>query len=175
VDEQDLISSLECHLHTLYTTLELVAEMNRVFTPNMPMGFRKQSKKYQPFSFDNRDWLKAFYDLRSELTHYNTALPLRRQGKLIIEFRSNRQLELYVKGRTEIELHGVVQFLPQLLKFLDEWAMVILERLPDEGEIHVLKTSVFGEKPLFEKMPLSNFKSHFASILPNKGIDRDEE
>lgn len=174
VDEQDFISSLEWHLHALYTALEVVAKMNRVFTPNMPMGFRKQSKKYQPFSFDNRDWLKAFYDLRSELTHYSTALPLRRQGKLIIEFKSNRQLELYVKGRTEIKVQGIAEFLPELLKFLDEWAMIILERLPDEGEIDVLKKTVYGEKPLFEKMPLSKFKLHFASILSNKTIDSNE-
>ncbi|MFW9832306.1 MAG: hypothetical protein ACFFD8_11085, partial [Candidatus Thorarchaeota archaeon] len=133
IDDQNFMSSLECHLHTLYTCLEVVAEMNRVFTPNMPKGFRKQAKKFPPFSFKDQIWLQSLYDLRSELTHYSSALPLRRQGKLIIEFRSDRQLELHTKGRTEISVEGVMQFFPQLLKFLDEWASGILERLPEDG------------------------------------------
>jgi hypothetical protein len=165
VDDQNFMGSLECHLHTLYATLEVVAEMNRILDPTLPMGFRKQSKKYPPFSFDQRDWLKSLYDLRSELTHYSTALPLRREGKLIIEFRSGRELELYAKGRTEIEVQEVLNYLPQLLRLLDEWASLVLKQLPDNGEVDVLKRSEFGAEPLFEKIPLSDFKKHFEKIL----------
>ena len=174
IDEQNFMSSLECHLHTIYASLEVVAEMNRIFTPNMPMGFREQSKKYPPFSFENREWLKHFYDLRTELTHYNTALPLLRQGKLYIEFQCGRQLEIYAKGPTEIEVQGVVHFFLQLLKLFDEWALEILKKLPDDGDIFVLKRAVFGEKPLFEKIPMNEFKAHFKSILPSKSIESDK-
>lgn len=175
IDEQNFVSSLECYLHTLYASLEIVAEMNQIFTPNMPKSFRGQAKKYPLFSFENRGWLKSFYDLRTELTHYNTALPLLRQGKLYIEFQSGRQLEMYVKGPTEIEVQGVAHFLLQLLKLLDEWALEILKRLPDDGDIFVLKKAVFGEKPLFEKIPMSEFKAHFKNILPSKAIESDKQ
>ncbi len=71
-DDDDFLCALDSHLHALYATLEITAEFNKAFNHELPRGFRRQAKKYELFSFDNNPWLKEFYDLRTELTHYNT-------------------------------------------------------------------------------------------------------
>lgn len=164
-DDQDFLSSLESHLHAIYTTLEVVADLNKQIDHTLPRGFRKQCKRYDLFSFVSNPWLATFYDLRTELTHYNTALPLRREGKLILEFRNRQKMEQFDPGRTEVDLNEVFNFLPQLLELLDRWAVELLKRLPKEGLVDVLESGPYGSEPKLRKIPLCEFTEHFKKLM----------
>jgi hypothetical protein len=50
--DQRVICVLDGFLNSIYTTLELSSQMNRLLYPNLPMGFRKQGKKFELFRVD---------------------------------------------------------------------------------------------------------------------------
>ena len=49
--EQKVVCALEAYFNDIYTSLELTSQINRILYPILPLGFRKQSKKFELFSF----------------------------------------------------------------------------------------------------------------------------
>jgi hypothetical protein len=141
--ELKVISALEAYLNSIYTVLELVALINRILHPNLPIGFRKQSKKFGFFDFSKWDWLPHFYDVRSELTHFGSSLPRIDEGKVVIEFTSEKKLEKFEKGIFEIPFINIFNYSDRLFQMLDEWAKDELSMIDPEESIHtVLETGL---------------------------------
>ena len=85
---QEVIADLEAYLNSIYSVLEIIALLNRNFDRSLPQSFRKQATKYELFSFEHNKWLKVFYDLRGELTHYNTPLPTIEDTCIVVDFKT---------------------------------------------------------------------------------------
>jgi hypothetical protein len=121
-DEQQVIAMLEAYLAAVYTALEIAAEINRLLHPNLRIGFREQAKKVPAFSFTEWKWLGHFYDLRSELTHFNTPLPSVERKNLLVEFRRAKRLHTFQPGRNEIQFEVILAYASELFRMLDTWA-----------------------------------------------------
>lgn len=135
-DEQRAIAALEAYLGAIYTSLEIVAQINRLIHDGLPMGFRKQAKKAAVFNFADWPWLPHFFDVRSELTHFNTPLPLVQHGCILIDFQRTKELEVFPKGRAEVELKAVLAYATELFRMLDAWAVDELKRVDPNTELH---------------------------------------
>jgi hypothetical protein len=136
-DQQKVISALEAYLNSIYTVLELVALINRLLHPNLPIGFRRQSKKFEFFNFSKWAWLPHFYDVRTELTHFGSPLPIIDEGKILIEFTSEKHLECFEKDRYEIPFMDILHYSESLFQMLDEWATSELSNLNPEESVHL--------------------------------------
>jgi hypothetical protein len=134
-DEQRVICSLEAYLNAIYSALELAAQMNRVIYSTLPWSFAQQSKKCNCFYANGKDWLTRFQDLRAELTHFNSPLPLIFSRKLIVDFKRERQLRAFKKGRNEITFHELLKYDSELFDMLDAWALKELQHIDPEKEI----------------------------------------
>ncbi|HIH36944.1 MAG TPA: hypothetical protein HA232_03440 [Methanocellales archaeon] len=119
---QEIIADLEAYLFSIYSVLEITARLNRSFSPELPQSFRRQAKKYELFDFKDREWLGIFYDLRAELTHYGTPLPLLKEGGILIDFQNTSKLEHFKKGEHRILFEQIFNFYPDLMRLLDQWA-----------------------------------------------------
>lgn len=142
--EQAVIAACENYLNSLYTTLEVVSLLNRVFNDGLPSGFRKQSKKFPVFNFEANEWLKIFYDLRSELTHYNSPLPQVRDRRLIVTFATPGSLEHFERDQQySVDISLVTEFTHRLFDLLDSWARPEILRLNREEKLVVYQELVF--------------------------------
>jgi hypothetical protein len=137
--DQVLIAALEAYLNALYSVLEVAAKLNRLLRPTLPQSFRKQSKRFSLFSFTTHKWLPRFLDVRSELSHFSTPLPLVSEGKLIINFQNSRDLEVFTAGGHEIPLIEFLQYAPNLFDMLDRWALSELGNVDPEAEIDSIR------------------------------------
>jgi len=136
--QQKVICSVEAYLNAIYTSLELASQINKMLHPELPIGFRKQSKKFDAFDFSKWIWLPRFYDIRSQLEHFGTPLPIISEGKLLIEFTQAKQLEFFQKGKQEISFSEIFQYSVKLFEMLDAWATEGLSRVDQEVEIDSL-------------------------------------
>jgi hypothetical protein len=136
-DEQKVIATLEAYLAAIYTTLEITAEINRFLHTGLRIGFREQAKKFPPFSFEAWPWLPHFYDVRSELTHFNTPLPSVETKNLLIEFRREKRLNVFKPGRHEISFEAILTYLPELFRMLDAWAADELKNINKDLKIKI--------------------------------------
>jgi hypothetical protein len=124
---------LEAYLNSIYTALELVSQINRILYPSLPIGFRKQSKKFGAFCFNKQKWLKYFYDIRSELEHFSSPLPLVEKGNILIEAHSDRNKYILQKGKNLIPLIDILNYSLRLFELLDNWANIELKKIdPDK-------------------------------------------
>lgn len=144
---QVVICALEAYLNSIYTSLEMCSQINKIFHDKLPIGFRKQAKKYKIFNFKNWEWLPCFYDLRSELTHFNTPLPRIKEQKIFIEFTSSKKLEVFKKGKYEITFDLIKSFAPGLFNLLDTWALKELKLVDPDTKIAIIKETGW-KKPL---------------------------
>jgi hypothetical protein len=134
--DQELICVLEAYLEAIYSTLEIISRINRILRPGLPQEFRKQSRKFPMFNFkNNAPWLARFYDIRSELCHFGTTLPIVQQGKLIIEFTNPKQLEHFSAGKHEISLKEFFGYATSLFILLDKYALNELAKIDPESDI----------------------------------------
>jgi hypothetical protein len=134
----------------VYSALEVTALLNKCFDRNLPQGFRRQAKKVDDFSLEKHEWLRHFFDLRSEFAHYNSPLPIVEQQKLIVDFRNPSKLEMFPKGRHEIGFDAVLSYAPALFSMLDTWALKELKNIDENTELNVLHETGW-KKPLESK------------------------
>lgn len=75
-----------------------------------PSG-RPRSRRSERFSFGRWKWLEHFYDVRTELTHFGTLLPILAEDKIVMEFTDAGQLQAFRKGRYEIPFTHLPSYL----------------------------------------------------------------
>lgn len=135
-DEQKLICTMEAYSNAIYTALELTAHINRLMRPTLNIGFRRQSKKFEPFSFTKWSWLPRFYDVRTELAHFGTSLPIVKEAKFIMKFTQTKQLRVFKKGKTyEISFTEILNYSIALFKMLDDWAESEISKVDGEQTV----------------------------------------
>lgn len=161
--EQAVIAALEAYLNSIYSALEIVALINRDFNRPLPVGFRRQSKKFALFSISGNEWLAPFYDLRTELTHYNSPLPSIQERSIIFEFSAPSDGEHFErKKKYKVPFDYIIAMVHQLFSLLDAWAAPELEKL-DGGQ----KLQIFKEVSLKENLkPRDITISELLSLLP---------
>jgi hypothetical protein len=154
--EQAVICALEAYLNAIYTALEVVSLINRHFNGKLPMGFRDQSRKHAIFAFQRWPWLPIFYDIRTELTHYNTPIPLLTQRKLFMEFTTLSKLEHFTRGRYEISFDDICGFTHGLFDLCDAWANEELPHLDGNIEIDLFREERLGPPLVLTKVKISD-------------------
>lgn len=144
---QAVICAFEAYLGAVYSALEVTADINRRLHRDLPAGFRRQSNKFPLFALGNKVWLRMFYDLRSEFTHYSSPLPIVHEKKMVIEFRNARDLEFFEAGKKyEMPYDHIHNFTYELFDLLDLWATEELKRIDPEGEIDVIHETGWKKK-----------------------------
>jgi len=133
--DQQLISVLEAYVAAIYSALEIVSRINKILRPQLPQGFRDQSKKFSLFSFERQPWLPRFYDIRSELSHFGTPLPTVRDGTLMMNFTNPKRLEHFSPGKHEIQLLELLSYARGLFDMLDEYARGELPNVDPETDL----------------------------------------
>ncbi len=136
-ETQRFIASLEAYLSSIYSSLAITGKINRKLHPelNLKMSFRQQAKKFDKFDFSKWTWLPHFYDVRDELVHHSTSLPIAWQEKLIIEFKSKRDFNFFSKGSFEIPIDNIFTYGIDLFRMLDEWSSEELKRVDPDSEL----------------------------------------
>lgn len=136
--EQVVLCCLEAYLNAIYTSLEIVGQINRYFHKDLPHGFRDQSKKYPTFTFERWQWLPHFYDVRIELTHYNSSLPTIRDRKLLIDFKCPGKPLYFARGKHDIPMDDIIAYTYGLFDLCDAWAQEELKLMPPDNEVDLI-------------------------------------
>lgn len=166
---QEVIADLEAYLNSIYSVLEVTALLNRNFDRSLPSNFRRQAKKYKLFSFKRKKWLKIIYDIRSELTHYNTTLPILREGAIIIDFQIPSKLEFFKKGKYRITFAEIFNLYCELIKLLDKWAIDKLKGIDRKSEQDVFELDESKKRLVRKKVKVKNIIKMMRSCNLNKG------
>lgn len=125
-------SDLESYLGAIYSALEIVAGIVREKTRRTPKSFSKLAAQHPLLRFDRWHWLQHFWDMRTELTHYNTLLLSPDDGVLVVRFSQSGTLRYFPNQRVEIPLADILEYRDHLLDMLDEWALVELDAIDPE-------------------------------------------
>lgn len=133
--EARLVSELEAYVGSIYASLEVVAKLNKHLDDRLPSKFHDQAKKYEVFSLTASPWLGRLLDLRSEVTHFSSPLPVVTHGKLAIEFRTQRTLNAFSQGLQEVAFAEILSYRRELHELLNRWARVALTFVDPETEI----------------------------------------
>jgi len=149
---QKVICSLDNYLGSIYSSLEITAQTHALIHSklNLPRNFRDQSKKVDIFSFKKGDWLAEFYDLRSELTHYSSSIPMIDEREIFVEFHGEKDRENFEKGKHRIGIRNILGYYPQFLKMLNNWSRSELLSADPKVNIYAIPRSDFN-KPLKPK------------------------
>ncbi len=134
-DQQKVVCVIEALLNAIYSSLEITAKINLLLSPGLPHSFRDQAKKSTFFSFDKWEWLRLFYDIRSEFEHYATSLPQMSDQALIFDITREREKLSLGKGRWKIPLKDIIAFSVSLFSMLDHWALSILPKIDPEQDL----------------------------------------
>lgn len=164
---QKVVAIIEGYLGAIYSALEVVAHLNKCFDKTLPQGFRRQAKKVGAFALSKHDWLRHFFDIRSEFAHYNSPLPIVSQQKLIVEFRNPSVLEMFQKGRHEIRFDTLLDYAHCLFAMLDVWALEQLKYIDGEAEVNVIHEMGW-------KKPLDSKQSKIKLLLAELGIQEEQ-
>ncbi|MBZ5538847.1 MAG: hypothetical protein LAO31_23115 [Acidobacteriia bacterium] len=132
---QVFLAALDAMLSATYSALEIAAQLNKSFHPELPHGFRKQARRFELFGLARNKWVARMLDIRSELSHFGTALISIPDGKVILQFTTEKRLEAFDRGRYQIELREIFGFPLELFALLDEWALSELRRVPPDQEL----------------------------------------
>jgi hypothetical protein len=160
-DQQRAVCVLEAYLNGIYTALEVAALMNCSLHRELklPQTFRKQAAKFDLFSFERWPWLKSFYDIRSELEHRGTSLPMLWRNSLILNFTRERRLNAFEKdGRYEVPLAHILGYGTELFDTFDSWAREELSRVDPD-------TLLDRSRAISPQTPLKNEKVKAGEIL----------
>lgn len=152
--EQVVLCCLEAYLNSIYTVLEIIGQINRYFHPTLPHGFREQSKKFELFAFEKWPWLSHFYDVRIELTHYNSSLPTIRDRKIFIGFTGPSKLLHFERGNHEIPMDELLGYIHGLFDLADTWAREELKLMPPDNEVDLMTETTLNSRPLSKKIKL---------------------
>ncbi len=133
--EARVVSELDAYLGAIYASLEVVAKLNQHLDRRLPSKFHDQAKKYQLFSFTASPWLGRFFDIRSEITHFSSPLPVVTHGMLAIEFRTQRALNAFAPGIQEVPIPEILTYRRELLALLNRWARQALASVDPEAEV----------------------------------------
>jgi hypothetical protein len=155
-DDQAIICAIEGLLGAIYSSLELSAEINRLLHRGLPRGFRRQSKKFEGFCMEGRDWLKEALDLRSLLTHFATSMPLAREGALFMRVETDGDLEILPKGDIKVPMPQILGYANQLFDLLDSWARAELSKLDPSAELEVWVHDDPRMRPRHEKRTIGD-------------------
>lgn len=131
-DQQKVICTLEAYLNAIYSALEITSLINKSIYPELPIGFKRQSKKFEAFSFSKWEWLLYFFDIRSELMHFSSPLPTIEKRSLLIKIISDKGKFILKKGSNSISLSYILNFSINLFTLLDEWAKKELTKVDPE-------------------------------------------
>jgi hypothetical protein len=142
-DQQKVVCVVEALLNAIYSSLEIVAKINLLINPGLPHSFRDQAKKDTFFSFKKWEWLRLFYDVRSEFEHYATSLPQMSEQAMVFEISRDRKKLALDKGRWKIPLNDVIAFSISLFDMLDQWALSLLPKLDPELDL----VSIYQDTP----------------------------
>lgn len=163
--DQRVVAALEAYLSAIYGSLEILAQLNRQFHPGLRNGFRKQSVKCALFDLKKHLWLRQFYDLRTECTHFGTIVPLISHRKLVIEFTAPSDLEEYERGKTyEIPFDDICRFTGGLFDLCDAWAEQELVDCDDSQSLPCYREGKVGEPLRLEEVSVGELKA----LLPRK-------
>jgi|GEM_PF-2752014 len=147
---QKTIAIIEGYINAIYSTLEVTSELNKHLNFSLPKGFRRQAKKYELFSFERNEWLKHFYDIRTELAHYNSIIPIIERDMFIIEFRNPSKLEVFKNGKHEVKFETLLNYAPSLLNMLDTWSKNELQYIKKDAELNIIHEAGW-RKPVINK------------------------
>lgn len=147
---QKIVAITEGYLGAIYSALEVVALLSKCFDKTLPQGFRRKAKKVDAFALSKHEWLRHFFDMRSEFAHYNSPLPIISKQKLVVEFRNPSKLEMFEKGRHEIKFDTILAYAHYLFSMLDTWALEQLKSIDEEAEVNVIHETGW-KKPLDSK------------------------
>ena len=139
---QKTISFIESYLNAIYSALEASAQINRLIHAqvgkSLPMSFSDQAKKFKLFSFKTNQWLSPFFDIRRELTHFNTPLIDLTNKSLVIKFSFRDGLMYFKPGEKQsVSLDKIMSFYMHLFTMLDLWAKEMLEQVDEHYEYKV--------------------------------------
>jgi len=134
-DQQKIIAVLEAFLNSIYSSLEITALINKTINPQLPQSFSKQAEKGTFFNLKRWDWICYFYDLRRELEHFGTALPLMTSTSILIEISRPKKNYALIKGRWEVQFASIFSFALRLFEMLDQWALLELKKIDPNIEL----------------------------------------
>jgi hypothetical protein len=158
VEEYDaqggIIAATEAYFAAIYSVLEITSLVNRSLHPGLPIGFRRQAKKWPTFDFGRHRWLPLFYDLRTELVHFGTPHVDPKNLALIIEFTANK-LEHFKQKRYTIPMVTILKFAKGLFEMLDTWALEELKSAKADAQVHTMFEETPGTALRIEKTPVS--------------------
>jgi len=137
-----LAAMIEGYLGAIYTSLELVNAVVRILRPQTKHGFRAMAKKgFSAFQFDRWPWLSSFYDVRTEVCHFGSPLPLISPAAIVLDITQSHETHRFERDKkVTIPLSELVSYHDGLLSMLDAWA---LEHLRSLDQALVLRQLVF--------------------------------
>ena len=136
--EDRVLCALEAYLASTYAALEIAAKLNKHLDHNLPSSFHDQTGRCEAFSIATWPWLARFFDLRSEITHCGSPLPIVEYGELIIEFRTKRKLAAFRPGRQVVRFSEILSYGRDLRAMLNRWARKALVNIKADAEIDTL-------------------------------------
>ena len=145
--QQKVISVLEALLNAIYSALEIVAGINKILSPTLPEGFRRQTKKDAFFNINKWNWLCEYYDLRTEYEHYGTCLPQMSANSIILEITRSKNNFVLKQGRWRLPFKSILSYSVCLFNMVDQWALKELSRVDPEAKLDSLNR-LFLDSPL---------------------------
>jgi hypothetical protein len=165
---QEIIAALAGYLGAIYAVLETVAFINQLLNPKdkLKQGFSDQAKQVADFGFAENPWLPVFYDLRTQMTHLVSIMPIPRGHKFVIEFTHKNRLLAHTVGKKEFDITDVLDFTRQLFNMLDGWAATLLTRVDREEEVDCFEEQRRGERFKVRKTKLGEILDQMVLMPP---------
>jgi hypothetical protein len=135
-----VIAEVEAYLGAVYTSLELTNTIVRLLRPGVKQGFRDMAKKgVAPFTFERWPWLGSFYDVRTELCHFGSSLPMVQRAAIVLDITQNHKTHRFQHGtQVAVPLAELLGYEDDLRAMLDEWALEHLGSLDPELTLYQL-------------------------------------
>jgi hypothetical protein len=147
------ISHLEAYIGAVYSSLELTNAVVRNMHPKASIkhGFRAMAKRgFNTFQFDRWEWLSSFYDVRTELCHFGSPLPVIEGEAIVLSITQSHETHRFERGtRVMVPVSEMLQYRDGLLTMLDDWAMNELRDLraaDPELKLHQLVFDAEGRR-----------------------------
>lgn len=163
-NSQRIMCDLNAYLNAIYSALEVTALLNRRIHSGLPISFSRRSEKFESFSPKTWKWLDHFYDMRSELTHFNSALPVASKGEIVVKFAQTKKMKYFKKGRHVVPFDHVLAYQGELMSMLDQWALQELEVVDPDLEISVHTQPLAGHKLSSETIKASELLKHLKAF-----------
>jgi hypothetical protein len=142
------IAQVEAYLGAIYSSLELTNAVVRMLHPQVKQGFRAMTKKgFGPFQFDRWPWLSSFYDVRTELCHFGSALPWIDAAAIVLDITQSHETHRFKRGtKVAVPVAELLQYRDGLFSMLDTWSLEHLRSLDQELALYQLVFDAKGER-----------------------------